>query len=134
MNIMLKLEIVTPERKVLEADVDSVNVPTVSGEVGIMPSHAPLVSALRPGVVSYSGKAASGKLAVASGFVQVNNNKVSLLVDTAATADDVDIEAAKAEKEAADKAAASALMSAEEAEASRDAIDLAAAKIAVASK
>jgi F-type H+-transporting ATPase subunit epsilon len=131
---MLKLEIVTPERKVLEADVDSVNVPTVSGEVGIMPSHAPLVSALRPGVVSYSGKAASGKLAVASGFVQVNNNKVSLLVDTAATADDVDIEAAKAEKEAADKAAASALMSAEEAEASRDAIDLAAAKIAVASK
>lgn len=118
----------------LDADVDSVSVPTVSGEVGIMPAHAPLVSALRPGVVSYSGKTASGKLAVASGFVEVNSNKVSLLVDAAATAEDVDIETAKAEKDAADKASVSALMSAEEAEASREAVDLAAAKIAVATK
>lgn len=133
-SFMLKLEIVTPEKKVLEAEVDTVSVPTVSGEVGIMPAHAPLVSALRPGVVSYSGKSVSGKLAVASGFVEVNRDKVSLLVDAAATSDDVDVDAARQEKDAAEKAASASAMTAEDAEAARDAIDLASAKMAVAAK
>jgi F-type H+-transporting ATPase subunit epsilon len=53
---MIKLEIVTPERRILDADVDSVTVPTASGEAGIMPQHAPLISVLKPGILSYSVK------------------------------------------------------------------------------
>jgi F-type H+-transporting ATPase subunit epsilon len=49
---MLKLEIVTPERKVFDEMVDSVTVPTASGEAGILPDHAPLISALKPGILS----------------------------------------------------------------------------------
>lgn len=131
---MLKLEIVTPENKVLDAEVDSVSIPTASGEIAVLPSHAPLVSALRPGVVSYAGKGMSGKLAVAAGFVEVSNDRVALLVDNAATAADIDLDSIRSEKEAVERAASSALMSAEEAEAAREAADLLAAKMAVAAK
>jgi F-type H+-transporting ATPase subunit epsilon len=62
---MLKLEIVTPEKRVLDAEVDSVTVPTASGEAGILPHHAPLVSALKPGVLAYSVKGSTDRIAVA---------------------------------------------------------------------
>jgi F-type H+-transporting ATPase subunit epsilon len=49
---MIQLSIVTPERKVLDAEVDSVTVPTASGEAGLLTNHAPVVSALKPGILS----------------------------------------------------------------------------------
>jgi F-type H+-transporting ATPase subunit epsilon len=49
---MLKLEIVTPEKRVIDETVDSVTVPTLTGEAGILPNHAPLISALKPGLLS----------------------------------------------------------------------------------
>ena len=82
-SIMLKLEIVTPEKRVLDAEVDSVTVPTASGEAGIMSNHAPFVSVLKPGILSYTGKGVSDKFAVSGGFVEVNSDTVSVLVDTA---------------------------------------------------
>jgi F-type H+-transporting ATPase subunit epsilon len=103
---MLKLEIVTPERRVLDAEVDMVAVPTLSGQVGILPGHAPLVSSLKPGVLAYARKGVTEKLAVSGGFVEVNNNKVSVLADQAERADEISLEAAKAEREAAEKALA----------------------------
>ena len=69
LQIMLKLEIVTPEKRVLDAEVDSVTLVTASGEAGILPNHAPLVSALKPGVLSYGVKGVVEKLAVSGGFV-----------------------------------------------------------------
>ena len=117
---MLKLEIVTPEKRVLEAEVDSVTIPTASGEVGILPNHAPLISALKPGVLS-------------GGFVEVNSNKVSVLADTAETADEIDLELAKADREIAEKAfAAVASGSVEETEDSRDQIEAANVRIQLA--
>src|SRR5258706_3760510 len=105
---MIKLEIVTPEKRVLDAEVDSVTVPTASGEAGILPLHAPLISALKPGILTYTGKASSGKLAVSAGFVEVNSDKVAVLVDTAATAEEIDAAAAKTDRDAAEKAVAAA--------------------------
>ncbi|MBK9215516.1 MAG: F0F1 ATP synthase subunit epsilon [Chloracidobacterium sp.] len=131
---MLKLEIVTPERRVIDAEVDGVTVPTASGEVGILASHAPLVSAVKPGVLSYSIKGASEKIAVASGFVEVNDNKVAVLVDTAETADEVDIDGARSSRQEAEKAiSAAGQLSAEESEAMREAVVHADARIAIAS-
>ena len=74
----MKLEIVTPERRVVDADVEAVTVPTASGEVAILPSHAPLISAVRPGVLSFSVKGHGEKFAVSSGFVEVAGDKVAV--------------------------------------------------------
>lgn len=108
---MLKLEIVTPEKRVLDAEVESVTVPTASGEAGIFPNHAPLVSALKPGILSYSQKGGAEKLAVSGGFVEVSGNKVSVLADTAETSEEVDVDSARTDRESAEKALAAAASS-----------------------
>jgi F-type H+-transporting ATPase subunit epsilon len=132
---MLRLEIVTPEKRVLDAEVDSVTVPTASGEASILPAHAPLVSALKPGVLAYSVKGSTDRIAVSSGFVEVNNDKVAVLVDTAETADEIDTTNAKNERDVAERTAASAgIVTADEAEAARESVDLADARIAVAGR
>jgi F-type H+-transporting ATPase subunit epsilon len=131
---MIRLEIVTPERRVLDADVDTVTVPTASGEAGIMPNHAPLISVLKPGILSYSVKGSSSRLAVSSGFVEVSSNKVAVLVDAAETADEIDIDAVKAEREAAEKAyAAVASGSIEETEPVREQLEAAQIRLQLAS-
>lgn len=133
---MLKLEIVTPEKRVLDAEVDSVTVPTVSGEAGILPNHASLVSALKPGILSYTQKGGGDKFAVSGGFVEVSGGTVSVLVDTAESADEIDVDAAKADRETAEKVlAAAGQASVEENESTREALDHAQTRIQlVASK
>ncbi len=130
---MLKLEIVTPEKRVLDETVDSVTVPTATGEAGILPSHAPLISALKPGVLSYSNKGATTKFAVSGGFVEVSGDRVSVMTDTAETADEIDIEAARTERSDAEKALASAASaSIEETETIREKLDASNARLAIA--
>lgn len=129
---MLKLEIVTPEKRVLDAEVDSVNVPTASGEAGILPNHAPLISALKPGVLSYTTKGSTEKLAISGGFVEVNSDKVAVLADTAESGADIDVDAARAEREAAEKALAAAGGSIEESEVYRDQLATANVRIQLA--
>ena len=130
---MLRLEIVTPERRVLDAEVDAVTVPTVSGEAGILPNHAPLISALKPGILTYTQKGGSTKLAVSSGFLEVSMDRVSVLADTAETADEIDIDSARTERDAAEKAIASlSTAPVEETEAAREQLEAAQAKLQLA--
>ena len=130
---MIRLEIVTPEKRVLDAEVDSVTVTTATGEAGILPNHAPLISALKPGILTYTSKGSSEKLAVSGGFVEVNGNTVSVLADTASTAGEIDVVEAKADKEAAEKAFAAVASGAiEDTESARDQIDAAAVRIQLA--
>jgi len=130
---MLKLEIVTPEKKVLDESVDFVTVPTASGEAGILPNHAPLISALKPGILSYSNKGTTERLAVSGGFVEVSSNIVSVLTDTAETAGEIDADAARAEREAAEKSLAThATAALEETEADRERLDAANARLQLA--
>jgi F-type H+-transporting ATPase subunit epsilon len=96
---MLRLEIVTPEKKLVDTEADQVTLPTASGEAGILPNHAPLISALKPGVLTYSVRGREERIAVGGGFVEVNRDKVSVLADTAETADAIDTEAARRERE-----------------------------------
>lgn len=100
---MLNLEIVTPEKKVLTETVDAVTVPTASGEVGILTNHAPLISSLKPGVLSYTKAGATEKMVIAGGFIEVSADSVSILADVAETAHEINVEAAKAERDAAEK-------------------------------
>ncbi len=100
---MLNLEIVTPEKKVFDESVDAVTVPTARGEVGILTNHAPLISTLMPGILSYTNKGTTEKMVIAGGFVEVSDNKVSILADTAERSEEIDIEAAKTEQAEAQK-------------------------------
>jgi F-type H+-transporting ATPase subunit epsilon len=130
---MLKLEIVTPEKRVLDAEVDSVTVPTASGEAGILPHHAPLISALRPGVLSYSSKGNTEKLVVTGGFVEVNADKVAILADAAEMADEIDVAAAQTAKETAERAlAAAASASMDDNQGVRDQLDAANVRLQLA--
>ena len=130
---MLKLEIVTPEKKVVETDADSVTVPTASGEAGILPNHAPLISALKPGILEFTNRGASERIAIAGGFVEVNHDKVTVLADSAEKADEIDTTAARADLEAAQKAiAAAATQPVEETEALREQLDSANARLQLA--
>jgi len=131
---MLRLEIVTPEKRVVDIEVDSVTLPTANGEAGIFPQHAPLVSALRPGVLSYTVKGSGEKFVVSGGFVEVNAEKVSVLADSAESPKDIDPIVAKQAKDDADRRmGAVASPTVEEAENFREALDLAHARLQVAS-
>jgi F-type H+-transporting ATPase subunit epsilon len=128
---MLRLEIVTPEKRVVDAEVDSVTVPTLTGEAGIFPSHAPLVSALKPGILSYAQKGNSERLAVSGGFIEVSRDVVSVLVDSAETSEEIDVSAARASLDSAEKSLSSQA-SVEDNEKIREALDHAAARIQLA--
>jgi F-type H+-transporting ATPase subunit epsilon len=101
---IIHLEIVTPERLLLEADVDSVQIPGLDGELGILPGHSPLISELKPaGLLTYVQGGASHQLLVSSGFVEVMPDRVKVLAEVAERPDEVDLERALKAKERAEK-------------------------------
>jgi len=90
-------EIITPERIVYTNEVEMVVAPTIDGEIGILPLHAPLVSALRPGEVrvKWDNEKEVEWFAVAGGYIQVHEDKVIILADHAVVASQIDIERAR---------------------------------------
>jgi F-type H+-transporting ATPase subunit epsilon len=130
---MLKLEIVTPERKIVDTEADSVTVPTASGEVGLLPNHAPLISALKPGILTYSRGSATERMLVTGGFVEVNRDRVSILADAAETADEIDAEAARSLRKQVEQQLEEAWQQpADETDALRDQLDAADARLRLA--
>ncbi len=105
----LTVQIVTAEREVLRDEADVVIAPAIEGTVGILPRHAPLLTALTPGVLVLRKDGTEDAMAVSGGFLQVANNRVLILADTAERAEEVDEERARearARAEAALKEAA----------------------------
>ncbi|WP_066633979.1 ATP synthase F1 subunit epsilon [Desulfolucanica intricata] len=78
-----RLDIVTPERKVFSDDVRFVVVPGAAGELGFLPDHAPLCSALKDGTVRVQQDGKEFKFTVSGGFVEVKNSRVVILADSA---------------------------------------------------
>jgi F-type H+-transporting ATPase subunit epsilon len=88
----LYLEIVTPERKVFEAYVDSVEVPGLDGELGILPGHTELISQLKPaGLLTYHQGDEKGEIAISDGLVEVSSDRVIVLSSRANRPEDIDI-------------------------------------------
>ena len=98
----LSLEVVTPFRTVLNEDVDSVTLPGIEGELGILPEHVPLLTTLDTGIMSYvNGNGKKQAIAVHWGYAQVDGNNVRVLAELAETADEIDLpRAQEAEKKA----------------------------------
>jgi F-type H+-transporting ATPase subunit epsilon len=95
------LDIVTPARKVLSAEVESVIVPASNGYLGILANHAPLVTSLGIGVLRYKSQGKEEVVAICGGFMEVNDNKVSIMADTAECSYEIDVERAKRAEERA---------------------------------
>ncbi len=131
---MLNLEIVTPEKRVLDETVESVTIPSSSGDVGIMTNHAPMISALRSGILTYMRDGKADRMLISGGFVEISNNKVSILADVAETVEDIDADTAKQLLNAASKSVAGWQGTAEEYESVKDNLDRAQARAQLASQ
>ena len=91
----LRLDIVTPDSVVVSTDVDYVGACGIDGQFGLMPQHAPLVSALKIGEVYYRRGSSTTWVFVSGGFAQITDNKVTILVESAELADNIDVERAE---------------------------------------
>lgn len=109
----MKFSLTTPRGALVDTEVDEITAPGEIGEMGILPGHVPLMSALRPGVLTYRSANHSGVVAVGQGFLQVAplpgaadahaRDRVLVLVDQAAAAGDVDRPAAERDLAEADR-------------------------------
>lgn len=115
----LQLEVVTPERRLLSEQVNSVTVPGRGGELGILPGHAPLISELQTGVLSYNEDGTTFQMLVSGGFVEVNDDKVSVLAEIAERPEEIDAARARLTREQSEKQLSSASGSEEDFEAAR---------------
>jgi F-type H+-transporting ATPase subunit epsilon len=92
----LNLEIVTPEARVYSDTIDSVDIPTVDGEIGVLPGHIPLITQVASGELRVRKGAQVSCLAVSGGFAQISGDRVSVLAESAIEEDKIDTQAAQA--------------------------------------
>lgn len=116
----------------MSESVDSVTVPGANGEIGILPSHTPLISALQTGILSYTQGGATERLLVSGGFVEVGADRVTALADMAERPGEIDAAAARAARERADRILKAAASSDEEMEKARMEIERAAVRLQLA--
>jgi F-type H+-transporting ATPase subunit epsilon len=91
----LYLEVITPEKVVVSQEADSVVAPGTLGEFGVLPEHVAFLSGIVPGELRYSLDGKTESLAVTTGFSEVFNNRVSVLVDAAEIGHEIDVERAR---------------------------------------
>ena len=101
---MIHLTIVSPERKLLDKQVDEVILPGAEGYFGVLEDHTPLLSALKVGDITYRAGSETGHVMVAWGFVEVLRDRVSVLADIAERAEEIDLDRARAARDRATEA------------------------------
>ncbi|AHF90774.1 ATP synthase, F1 epsilon subunit [Opitutaceae bacterium TAV1] len=100
----LTLEIITPEARVYSDTIDTVVIPTVMGEVGILPGHMPLLTQVADGELRVTKDGKEQHLIVSGGFAQVEGDTVSILAENAITAEKIDTRAAEEAMKRAEEA------------------------------
>lgn len=99
----LQLEVVTPDKTVVSAEVEMAVCPGVEGEFGVLPRHVSMLSALKIGDLRYRVNGKDENVFISGGFADVNNNVLSVLAESAELATDIDTARAQAAKERAEK-------------------------------
>lgn len=99
----LQLDVVTPERQVLSEAVETTTIPGLNGELGILPGHTPLISQLKTGVLSYTKDGKTSQLHVSGGFVEVRDDRVSVLAEIAERPEEIDASQARSTRERVEK-------------------------------
>ncbi len=103
MGQQIRLEVVTPSGAKVNEDVDIVNAPGFGGDFGVLANHAPFLSTIRIGTLTYENGNKRESLMVSGGFCEVSNNKITFLVESAEAGGDIDVERAMRAKERAEK-------------------------------
>src|SRR5262250_317671 len=98
-----QLEIVTPEKLVVRNVAEEMQIPGKNGYLGILPGHAPLITELAVGKISYRNGGYTHRLAVAWGFAEVLPDKVTILAETAERAEEIDVQRAHEAKQRAEE-------------------------------
>ena len=104
----IRLEVVTPSGAVVDDDVDIVNAPGYGGDFGVLANHAPFLSTIKIGTLTYEKDKQRKALMVSGGFCEVSNNKITFLVESAEFGSDIDVDRAMRAKERAEKRLAQA--------------------------
>jgi F-type H+-transporting ATPase subunit epsilon len=103
MSDSFQLEIVTPEKKVVDEKAEEVQIPGKNGYLGVLAGHAPLITELAVGEIKIRNGAEEERLAVAWGFAEVLPDKVTILAETAERPDEIDVDRARKAKDRAEK-------------------------------
>jgi F-type H+-transporting ATPase subunit epsilon len=98
-----QLEIVTPAKLVVKEAAEEAQIPGLSGYLGILPGHAPLITELGVGVITYKASGAAHTLSVAWGFAEVLPDKVTILAEAAERPQEIDVERAQKSKDRAEE-------------------------------
>ena len=98
-----KLEIVTPEKKVVDTAAEEIQIPGKNGYLGVLPGHAPLITELAVGEITFHAGSSEQRLAVAWGFAEVLPDKVTILAETAERPAEIDVERARKAKARAEQ-------------------------------
>jgi F-type H+-transporting ATPase subunit epsilon len=130
----LHLEVVTPERRVVEATTPEVQLPGSDGFFGILPGHAPLLTELGIGELSYHDGGTVRYCAVFGGYAEVLPDRVTALAEAAERPEEINVDRARAAKQAAEKKLATQGISLEEADEARTALMCADLRIQVAAR
>lgn len=97
------LEIITPERKFFEGEVDRIIARSISGDVAILANHIPLVTPLEISILKIKSGNEELKAAISSGYMEVSKEKTTIIVDAAEWPDEIDLERAEAAKQRAEE-------------------------------
>jgi F-type H+-transporting ATPase subunit epsilon len=133
MTDTFKLEIVTPEKKVVNTMAEEMQIPGKNGYLGILPGHAPLITELAVGEITYRENSTEQRLAVAWGFAEVLPDKVTILAESAERPSEIDVARARESKERAEQRLTSGDANVD-VERSLDALQRAETRLEVASK
>ena len=103
MTQKLILSIVTPEKQLVSEEVDQVNVPGTEGDLGILHDHAPILTLLRTGLLSYEKEGETIFMVVSGGYLEVTDNRVTVLAETGEFLHEIDRERAERAQAEAEK-------------------------------
>jgi F-type H+-transporting ATPase subunit epsilon len=95
------LEVVTPARRVINREVNSIVLPTSNGYMGVLVNHAPLINTLGVGTLKYADTGKEEHITICGGFMEISNNKVSIMADAAEGASEIDVDRAMRAEERA---------------------------------
>lgn len=104
----IRLEVVTPAGSVVNEDVNIVNAPGYGGDFGVLANHAPMLSTIKIGTLTYEKDKSRELLMISGGFCEVSNNKITFLVESAEFGRDIDVDRAMKAKERAERRLAQA--------------------------
>jgi F-type H+-transporting ATPase subunit epsilon len=99
----IRLEVVTPNGAVVSEDVDIVNAPGYGGDFGVLANHAPFLSTIRIGLLTYEQGKKRENLMISGGFCEVSNNQITFLVESAELGGQIDVDRAMRAKERAEQ-------------------------------